>query len=98
MTTSLLRADVAALAPYVPGDQPRETGWVKLNTNEHPDMLPGITDAVRAALDEQVRLYPDPDLLRATRPTSGALRRAAGADHRRQRFRRTARADTARVR
>ena len=60
MTASLLRADVAALAPYVPGDQPREAGWVKLNTNEHPDVLPGITDAVRAALDEQVRLYPDP--------------------------------------
>ena len=54
------RADVAALAPYVPGDQPREAGWVKLNTNEHPDVLPGITDAVRAALDEQLRLYPDP--------------------------------------
>ena len=60
MTGSLLRVDVAELAPYVPGDQPHGSGWVKLNTNEHPDVLPGINDAVRRVIDGQLRLYPDP--------------------------------------
>ena len=45
----------------MPGDQPGGSGWIKLNTNEHPEVLPGVVEAVRDALDERVRLYPDPD-------------------------------------
>jgi len=51
---------VAALAPYVPGQQPQEPGWIKLNTNEHPHVLPQVLAAIRAAVTEAVRLYPDP--------------------------------------
>ncbi|MFM8217784.1 MAG: histidinol-phosphate transaminase, partial [Planctomycetaceae bacterium] len=32
----LLRPNIARLAPYVPGEQPQEPGWIKLNTNENP--------------------------------------------------------------
>ena len=50
------------LTPYVPGEQPKMTNLVKLNTNEHP-FGPGraVTEAIREAADEGLRLYPDPD-------------------------------------
>ena len=44
-----LRPNIDALQAYVPGEQPQESGWVKLNTNENPLVLPHIVDAVRAA-------------------------------------------------
>ena len=49
------------LSPYVPGEQPRMSGLVKLNTNENPfGPSPRALDAVRAAADDALRLYPDP--------------------------------------
>ena len=49
------------LVPYVPGEQPRRTGLVKLNTNECPyGPSPRALDAIRAAADDTLRLYPDP--------------------------------------
>ncbi len=56
---------VAALRAYLPGEQPRGDGWVKLNTNEHPfPPSPRAVDAARALLAEgaaRLRLYPPPD-------------------------------------
>jgi histidinol-phosphate aminotransferase len=53
--------------PYVPGEQPRIRGLIKLNTNENPyPPSPKVLAAVRAAVDERLRLYPN--------PTSQALR------------------------
>ena len=50
-----------SLSPYVPGEQPQIAGLVKLNTNESPfGPSPRVIDAVRAAADETLRLYPDP--------------------------------------
>ncbi|MEO6407830.1 MAG: histidinol-phosphate transaminase [Burkholderiaceae bacterium] len=53
---------VHGLTPYVPGEQPRSTvELVKLNTNENPyPPSPRALDAIRAATDAQLRLYPDP--------------------------------------
>lgn len=55
---------------YVPGEQPQEAGYIKLNTNENPyPPSPRVIDAIREALGAQLRLYPD--------PMATALRRAA---------------------
>ncbi len=53
---------VHALTPYVPGEQPKLDKLVKLNTNEHPwGPSPRALEAIRAATDETLRLYPDPN-------------------------------------
>ncbi|MBF1800706.1 histidinol-phosphate transaminase [Alloalcanivorax profundimaris] len=53
---------VRDLEPYVPGEQPKMARLVKLNTNEHP-LGPSarVIEAIRAAADDRLRLYPDPD-------------------------------------
>jgi histidinol-phosphate aminotransferase len=58
---SLVRPQVRQLHPYVPGEQPRVTGLVKLNTNENPyPPSPKVIEAVRKATDQRLRLYPEP--------------------------------------
>jgi len=50
------------LSPYVPGEQPRITDLVKLNTNESPfGPSPLALEAMRAAAADSLRLYPDPE-------------------------------------
>jgi histidinol-phosphate aminotransferase len=53
---------VNALEAYVPGEQPREAGYVKLNTNESPyPPAPDVIAAVReAAAEGAFNKYPDP--------------------------------------
>ena len=52
---------VGALSPYVPGEQPKLLDLVKLNTNENPyGPSPKAVEAIRAAADDTLRLYPDP--------------------------------------
>lgn len=47
------------LEPYVPGEQPRDQKYIKLNTNENPyPPLPEVTEAVRKA-SEKLYLYSD---------------------------------------
>lgn len=58
---------VSSLVPYVPGEQPKLTKLVKLNTNENPyGPSPKALAAMRAELTDDLRLYPDPnsDLLK----------------------------------
>jgi histidinol-phosphate aminotransferase len=67
----LVRPLIAALAGYVPGEQPSDPTIVKLNTNENP-YPPSAR--VRAAVDEactRLHLYPD--------PTARSLRERAAA-------------------
>ena len=52
---------VKNLVPYVPGEQPKLARLVKLNTNENPyGPSPKVLEAIRAELDDSLRLYPDP--------------------------------------
>ena len=68
-----ISASVKKLSPYAPGEQPSDSGWVKLNTNELPyPPSPRVREAVIEAMGEggeRLRLYPD--------PSSAELRRAA---------------------
>jgi histidinol-phosphate aminotransferase len=51
------------MAGYVPGEQPRDGGFIKLYTNENPyPPSPRVAEAIRDALGggERLRLYPDP--------------------------------------
>ncbi len=49
------------MAGYAPGEQPRDGGFVKLNTNENPyPPSPRVARAIAGALDDRLRLYPDP--------------------------------------
>lgn len=65
---SYFRPNIERMQGYVPGEQPQDRGFIKLNTNESPyPPSPKVLKAVRAAVDADLRLYPD--------PTATALRR-----------------------
>jgi len=60
---------LVGLDGYVPGEQPTEPGWVKLNTNENPyPPAPEVAEVFRSFTPDRARLYPPPDC--------GPLRRA----------------------
>jgi len=49
------------LSPYIPGEQPKDRKFIKLNTNENPyPPSPKVIEAIQKAADENLRLYPDP--------------------------------------
>lgn len=53
---------VQQLDPYVPGEQPKDQCYVKLNTNECPyPPSPRVLAAIQAELTDTLRLYPDPN-------------------------------------
>ncbi|HKL26387.1 MAG TPA: histidinol-phosphate transaminase [Desulfuromonadales bacterium] len=58
-----IRQNIAEMSGYVPGFQPQEDGWIKLNTNENPyPPSPKVVEAIRAELvndGERLRKYPD---------------------------------------
>ena len=62
------------IVPYVPGEQPKDKKFIKLNTNENPyPPSPKVIEAVKKAANGDLRLYPDPD--------STAFREAAAAHY-----------------
>jgi histidinol-phosphate aminotransferase len=55
------RSDIQHIAGYTPGEQPQESGWIKLNTNENPyPPSPRVVAAIKAAADGRLNIYPDP--------------------------------------
>ncbi len=59
--SKFLNLKIKNLSAYVPGEQPKEKKYIKLNTNESP--FPPSKKAVELAKKElaKVMLYPDPD-------------------------------------
>src|SRR5215470_15060247 len=56
-----VREAIRQMRGYVPGEQPQDRRYIKLNTNENPyPPSPRVVAAVRAAATEDLRLYPDP--------------------------------------
>lgn len=55
-------AHVHNLDPYVPGEQPKDQRYIKLNTNECPyPPSAKVLQAIQTANLEHLRLYPDPN-------------------------------------
>jgi len=53
---------VHRLTPYVPGEQPKLSNLVKLNTNENPyPPSPKVLEAIRQETHGGLKLYPDPN-------------------------------------
>jgi histidinol-phosphate aminotransferase len=70
---SLFRPDIDRIEGYTPGEQPQESGWIKLNTNENPyPPSPAVRAAVVAAAEGRLNIYPDP-LATALRKKVAAL-------------------------
>lgn len=59
---SFFRPNIDRIQGYVPGEQPQEAGWIKLNTNENPySPSPQVIAALeRVAHGGRLNLYPDP--------------------------------------
>jgi histidinol-phosphate aminotransferase len=68
-----VRSNIRAMAGYVPGEQPQDGGYLKLNTNENPyPPSPRVVAALQSALTgDHLRKYPD--------PTGRAFRQAASS-------------------
>ena len=58
---NLLREPLKRFSAYTPGEQPTGEGWIKLNTNENPfPPVPEILEEIKNAVNEKMKLYPDP--------------------------------------
>lgn len=59
---SFFSQKVNNLKPYIPGEQPKNKGYIKLNTNENP--YPPSRKVIKAIKNmdlKKLRLYPDPE-------------------------------------
>lgn len=71
------RPIVSRITGYVPGEQPQDGGWIKLNTNENPyPPSPRVREAIAAAARGRLNVYPDP----LATPLREAIGRAYGVD------------------
>lgn len=56
-----VRPAIRAMHGYIPGEQPQDKRYIKLNSNENPyPPSPRVLAALQNAIGEDLRLYPDP--------------------------------------
>ncbi len=61
MSCNFIRESVERMTGYVPGEQPKGAGIVKLNTNENPyPPSPKVAEALRSIDIASLRKYPEP--------------------------------------
>ncbi len=59
---NLWESNVRKVVPYIPGEQPKSTDVIKLNTNENPFPPSPMAEKVVRDFDaDKLRLYPDTD-------------------------------------
>jgi len=64
----------ADLKPYVPGEQPKDRVYIKLNANENPyPPSPAVSKVLHEFDASQLRLYPDPDSTELRAAIAGML-------------------------
>ena len=60
------------LTPYVPGEQPKDRRFIKLNTNENPyPPAPGVLKMLQGFPADRLKLYPDPSGLKLRQTIAG---------------------------
>ena len=78
----LISNRVKQLNPYVPGEQPKDRVYIKLNANENPyPPAPGVQKAVMDFVQnhpEKLGLYPDPDSLELHAAIADMLNKCGG--------------------
>src|SRR2546423_11347387 len=85
---SLVRPLVRELHPYIPGEQPKIKGLIKLNTNENPyPPSPKVLQAVRAAVGGRLRLFSKPTAPTPPRKPPKVSRGKTAENNRRHRSR-----------
>jgi len=58
---SAIRSTIRQMHGYIPGEQPQDKRYIKLNSNENPyPPSPRVREALHRAIGEDLRLYPDP--------------------------------------
>lgn len=61
MMMKLWEKNIRKVIPYTPGEQPKDTEMIKLNTNENPyPPAPGAREALKKLNADKLRRYPDP--------------------------------------
>jgi histidinol-phosphate aminotransferase len=60
--SNYFRNNIEGMAGYVPGEQPQDGAYIKLNTNENPyPPSPRVITALKEMVNDKLRLYPDPN-------------------------------------
>lgn len=71
----MFRESIEQMTGYVPGEQPRGTELIKLNTNENPyPPSPKVVEAIRAAAEVGLQRYPEPSALAFRQQAAEVLR------------------------
>ena len=71
--SKFLSKKFASLIPYVPGEQPKEREYIKLNTNESPFKPSPLAIKYANEEVEKCYLYSDPEMIELKRAVASRL-------------------------